>query len=226
MKALLLKEILVQKPSVILGAFYSLIFFALLGLARDIENPAMIYALSGIGVGWMITLGSIGGDRGNTHRFTLSLPITRAQAVNGKFLLAVLSTVYGTACAAFFGGVLAIPAIGFVSRGINGLDLLRITAGMLILTGMLPFYFRFGHMMIRYFLFTLVGLGIVAQVAGMIALTLSSRGGRSISFFDWLFGLFRNSDPIHTNLVLVAIGAGICAIAYLASMLIYTRRDL
>ena len=226
MKALLIKEILVQKFNVILGAFYSLILFLLLGLARDIEDPGFIYALSGIAVGAMITLGSVGGDRGNTHRFTLSLPITRAQVVNGKFLLTFLSTAYGIACAAAIGGLLSIPAIGFVSRGVNGLDLLRVAAGMLLVTAMMPFYFRFGHMMIRYFLFALIGLGIILQVIGVVVLSLSRNRSGGIIFFDWLFGMFRDNDPIRTNLILVAVGAGVCLIAYLVSMLIYTRRDL
>ena len=226
MRALLIKDLLVQKFNVILGGFYGLLLFAILGMVRDYEGAGFIYALSGIAVGWMIVLGSIGGDKGDTARFTLSLPVTRVQAVNGKFLLLLLATVYGTAAVAFFGYVLSIPAIGWVRFAITGVDLLRVAAGMLIPTFLLPFYFRFGHQMIRYFMVAAIGLGVLLQVVGMVVLAFRGNDQRSIAIFEWIMGVVRNGTPVRNNVILIAIGAGICAISYLVSLLIYTRRDL
>jgi hypothetical protein len=226
MKALLIKDVLVQKPNMILGAVYSLLLFALLALARAIENPGFVYALTGIGVGGMITLGSLGGDKNDSVRFTLSLPVTRVQAVTGKYVLLLLATIYGTGFAALFGALLSLPGIDIVPMGIRGLDLLRIAVGMLIMTFTLPFYFRFGYLMIRYLIIGLLVLGVVLQVVAMLVITLSSGSSRRIVLFDWIMDLYKNGDPIRNNLILLGIGAAICVLSYVVSMIIYTRKDL
>ena len=226
MKALLIKDLLVQKFNVILGGFYGLILFLILSMVRDYEGAGFIYALSGIAVGWMIVLGSIGGDKGDTARFTLSLPVTRVQAVNGKFLLLLLATAYGTAAVALSGFLLSLPAIGWIGASITGVDLLRITAGMLIPTFLLPFYFRFGHLMIRYFMLAALGLGVALQVVAMVVLTLRRDSQGSIAVFDWVMGVIRNGTPVRNNLILIGIGATICTVSYLVSLAIYSRRDL
>jgi hypothetical protein len=155
-----------------------------------------------------------------------SLPISRATGVNEKFVLLVLGTVYGTACAVVIGLVMSIPAIGWASGLPTGLDLLRIVSGMLILSFLIPLYFRVGHTIIRYVLVIGLGLLVAGQVAGMLVLSFRSGGGRSLAFLDVLFGWIMGGGSVPRNLVIFAAGVGIAAISYLASHMIWRRRDI
>lgn len=224
--ALISKDLMIQKANVILGALYSLIFFGGLGLVRSAPEGGFTYVFSGIAVGYMLALGSFAADKNDTPRFVLSLPITRRQVVNGKFILLGLATIYGTLAAMIVGAVMAIPAIGAAERWINGLDLLRITAGMLLPTFLIPLYFRFGHLLIKYALFVVIGALVALQVAGMVVFTLTDASGGMFVVFDWIYNIVRRSDPLRLNLVLIAIGAVTAVASYIASRAIYAKRDI
>lgn len=226
MKSLLIEDTLGQKPNLVLGGLYSLIFFIGLGLAGDGPAPTFVYVFSGVAVGATILLGSFGVDKNDTMRFFQSLPVTRADTVNAKFLLLLLGTAYGTAWAVIFGAMGTMPALGWSAGMISGLDLLRIASGMLILSFLIPLYFRVGHTIIRYTLIIGMVILVAGQVAGMLVLGLRGEAGGTIRLFDMIFEWLRSGDKLQRNLMIGAIGLGVAAVSYAASRLIWNRRDI
>lgn len=227
MKALLMKDALAQKPNLVLGALYSLIFFVAFGLLNDGPNSSFVYVFSGVAVGYTILLGSFKLDVNDTPRFMFSMPISRATAVNEKFLLLLLGTIYGTAAAVVFGAILALPAVGWSSGAITGFDLLRIVAGMGLLSFFIPLYFRVGHMIIRYALIIGLGILVAGQIFGMIVLSFRDVPGEAIPVLDFIFGWMTGEagNPSRTALLAV-IGITVGAVSYGASHLIWSRRDI
>ena len=225
MKALLMKDTLAQKPNLVLGALYSLIFFIAFGLVGDSPSSSFVYVISGIAVGFTVLLGSFKLDVNDTPRFMFSLPISRSTGVNEKFVLLVLGTLYGTVCAMVFGLVMSLPAIGWAHGLPTGLDVMRITSGMLVMTFIIPLYFRVGHTVIRYILVIGLSALVAGQVAAMLVISLR-RGGGAIPFLDVLFGWIQGGGDLRRNLAIFAVGLGIAVISYVASHLIWRRREI
>lgn len=126
---------------------------------------------------------------------------------------------------ALFGLLFGIDAIGWSSRPIGGLDLLRVAAGMLLLSVLIPLYLRFGAATVRIVLVGGMVLLVIGQIIGMVVLALSGDGGQ-IVLFDIIFAWLQNGDPIRRNSVLVAIGALLCTLSYLFARVVYERKDL
>jgi len=226
MKALLLKDTLAQKPNLVLGALYSLIFFVAFGLIGDTPSSSFIYVITGVAVGYTILLGSFKLDVNETPRFMFSMPISRATAVNEKFVLLALATLYGTLWSVIFGTIFAIPAVGWATSSITALDLLRIVSGMMILSFFIPLYFRLGHDVIKYILVIGVALLVAGQVVGMLVLSFREPDGGSIAFFDFIFGWLRGGGSVSRNLVIGAIGLGVASFSYAISRLIWRSREI
>ena len=226
MKALLLKDTLAQKPNLVLGALYSLIFFVTFGLLEDAPSSSFVYVITGVVVGASTLLGSFKLDVNNTPRFMFSLPISRGTAVREKFVLLALGTIYGTLWAALFGVVFMIPAIGWSSGIITGLDLLRIASGMMIVSFLIPFYFRVGYTIIKYVLIIGLAVLVAGQVVGMLVLSPLRGQSRSIPLFDMIFGWIRGGGDLSRNLVIAAIGLGVALLSYAASQLIWRRKEI
>jgi hypothetical protein len=226
MKSLLMKDVLAQKPNLILGALYSLLFFVAFGLLDDGLRSGFVYVFSGVAVGYTILLGSFKLDVNDTPRFMFSLPISRATAVNEKFVLLALATLYGTICAALFGALFSIPAIGWANELIAGVDLLRIVAGMTILSFMIPLYFKVGHSIIRYVLIIGLVLLVAGQIGGMLLVTFRGGPGRSIPILDFLFEWMTGGGDAVRSAAIAAAGLLIAAVSYLASSLIWRRKDI
>jgi len=227
MKTLLLKDVLGQKPNLILGALYSLIFFVGFGLVGDSPASSFVYVFSSVAVGYTLLLGSFKLDVNDTPRFLFSLPISRQTAVNEKFVFLCLGTLYGLFWAILFGLILSLPSIGWATGIINPLDMLRIFAGMGILSFFIPLYFRVGHMIIRYVLIIGIGLLVVGQIVAMLVISFRDRGSGSIAFLDFIFGwMTGKSGSLSRTGIMAMIGAGIGTVSYLASRLIWERRDI
>lgn len=226
MRALLLKDTLAQKPNIVLGGLYSLIFFAAFGLIGDSPLSSVVYVFCGVAVGYTILLGSFKLDVNDTPRFMFSMPISRRTAVNEKFVLLLLGTLYGAACAVLLGGVLSLAGTGWATGLITGLDALRILSGMLLLSFFIPLYFLVGHMIIRYILVIGLGLLVAGQVAGMLVISLRAEPGRSIPFLDFIFGWMSGGGNLNRTLIMLAAGAVVAAASYVASRLVWRRHEI
>lgn len=224
MKALLLKDLIAQRWNILFGALYSLIFILAFSLVGEAPQGGFIYIVSGVVVGYMVLLGSFSADKNDTPRFLLSLPATRGDAVNEKFLLLFLATTFGTICAVAIGAVAAIISSDVAT--VEPMYLLRIAGGMLAISFVIPFYFRFGHQMIRYLIFALMGVGVIAQIVAMLLLTFARERGGPVALFDAIMRFVRSGANLERNLWFVGIGAVICLASYLASRLIYLRREI
>ncbi|TFH53564.1 MAG: ABC-2 transporter permease [Candidatus Zixiibacteriota bacterium] len=225
MEALLIRDLITQRFNILLGAFYSLIFIGAFGLVGDMPEGGFVYIVSGIAVGYMILLGSFGADKNETPRFMLSLPATRWQAVTEKFVLLFVATAFGTLCAAGLGALAgAFPGVELM--GIDPMHILRIVGGMLVLSFVIPFYFKFGHQMIRYLMFTLLGVGVVAQIVAMVLLSFLRERQGPVRLFGLIMDFVKSGGSLERNLWLVGIGAAVCLVSYLVSLRIYLRRDI
>ena len=221
MKALWMRDLISQRWVIAVGGVYCLVFFALFA-GTDVEPGSIVYVVSGLGVGLMVTFGSFKADKDNTPVFMASLPITRWSAVNEKYLLLVGSTAYGVASAAFFGFILR--SAGATSTWITGLDLVRITAGMGILMATLPFYLRFGHKAVQILVVTLLGVGVALQVGLMVLAAVSSASFGSV--IDSILAWYGRTPIIRRNIYWLAGGVGVAAISFVVSHLVYGRRDI
>ncbi len=223
MRVLLLKDFLCQKRWILLYGVYSLIFFLLFGFWDDAPDISFIMVLSSIAIGFMVLVGSFKSDKNETPRFMLSLPITRFEAVNEKFLLMLLGTIYGFITTFILSLIFKIPAIGFTEGTIDPLDFLRIVSGMLVLSFLLPIYFKFGQLAIRYFLFGIMGLGVALQVVLLITFSLA-KSNRSM--IDIIMSWFTRLPVLNRNLIIFAKGLAIFITSYTASLFIYSRKDV
>ena len=226
MKALLLRDLITQRWNILFGAFYSLFFIFAFNLVRDSPFRGFTYVVSGVVVAYMILAGSFGADKNNTQIFMLSLPTTRLQAVNEKFFLLLGSAAFGTLCAALLNTLAAalIPTLLFVPIG--PMHLLRVLGGTLAMSFILPFYFRFGHLMIKYVLYTLIGVGIVAQIIGVVVLSLRGESGGLRVSLDAIIGFFEASGELRRNLGFVCVAGVIGLVSYGSSVALYLRRDM
>ncbi|NQT58297.1 MAG: ABC-2 transporter permease [Bacteroidetes bacterium] len=223
MKVLLLKDFLCQKRWIVLYGVYSLIFFLMFGLWEDTPDISFILVLSSIAIGFMVLVGSFKSDKNETPRFMLSLPVTRTEAVHEKFLLMLLGTAYGFAATFIISLIFRIPAIGLTEGTVDPIDFLRITSGMLVLSFLLPIYFKFGQLAVRYFLFAIMGLGVALQAVLLIAISVV-KSDRNI--IDFVLSWFTRLPVLNRNLVIFAIGLAIFIASYIASLLIYSRKDV
>lgn len=223
MSVLLLKDFLCQKRWIILYGVYSIIFFVMFGFWDDTPDISFILVLSSVAIGFMILVGSFKSDKNETPRFMLSLPITRKEAVNEKFLLMLLGTVYGFITTFIISLIFKIPAIGFTEGNVDPIDFLRIVSGMLVLSFLLPIYFKFGQLAVRYFLFGIMGLGVALQIGLLLVFSLAN-DNRSI--IDIIMTWFTRLPVLNRNLIIFAIGLVIFIASYIASLRIYSKKDV
>ena len=223
MKVLLLKDFLCQKRWIVLYGVYSLIFFLMFGLWDDTPDISFILVLSSVAIGFMGLVGSFKSDKNETPRFMLSLPITRNEMVHEKFLLMLLGTAYGFITTFIISLICKIPAIGLTNGSVDAMDFLRIVSGMLILSFLLPVYFKFGQLAVRYVLFGVMGLGVALQVVLLITFSLAS-GQRNI--IDFIRSWFTRMPVLNRNLIIFAIGLVIFIASYIVSLLIYSKKDV
>ncbi|MCK5154921.1 MAG: ABC-2 transporter permease [Spirochaetales bacterium] len=120
--------------------------------------------------------------------------------------------------------IFKIPVIGFTEGTVDPIDFLRIVSGMLILSFLLPIYFKFGQLAVRYFLFTIMGLGVVLQVVLLIMISVVSDKGGSV--INLIMTCFTQFTVINRNLTLFGISLVIFIASYIASLTIYSRKNI
>jgi hypothetical protein len=94
---------------------------------------------------------------------------------------------------------------------------------MLVLSFLLPIYFKFGQLAVRYFLFAIMGLGVALQIVLLLAFSLAN-DNRSI--IDIIMNWFTRIPVLNRNLIIFAIGLIIFITSYIASLYIYSRKDV
>jgi hypothetical protein len=221
MKALWIRDLISQRFVIALTAVYSLFFFGLFA-GVDAQPGSLVYVVSGIAGGLMITFGSFKADRDRTPVFMLSLPVTRGDAVNEKYLLLLASTAFGLVCAALFGLVLRV--VGWTETWITGLDIVRVLSGMGILMITLPFYLRFGHKAVQILMVSALGLGVALQVGLLVLATVSSSSFSQV--VDAVLAWYGRTPIIRRNVLWLITGSAVGAISFVASHLVYRRHEI
>jgi len=95
MKALLIKDLLIQKRWLPFYGLYSLFFYTLFGIVSDPPDVSIIVVLCSIIIACIIVAGSFRADKNDTPRLLLSMPILRREVVGEKFILLFLAAAYG-----------------------------------------------------------------------------------------------------------------------------------
>lgn len=220
MKALLVRDIITQRWIIALAMVYSVFFYGMFGIIGE-EAGTVVYVLGALGGGMMITFGSFKADRNNTVLLMLSLPATKRDVVNEKYLLIVASTAFGLTCTLLVGLVMRIAGARVVPM--SGLDLVRICAGVGLLAGMIPIYLRFGHKAVRALMIGLLAVGLALQVA--LALILAISPASFTDVIDAVLAWYRTMPVGRRNLWWSAAGAAVFAATYSLSIWFYPRRD-
>ena len=97
----------------------------------------------------------------------------------------------------------------------------------MVFSFVLPFYFKFGHRMMRLLLVSLGGLGIVAQVVLMYVLSrLEDARSGQIVVVSAVLRFFESSGELGRNLWFAATGLVIFVVSYLVCLRIFKRQDL
>lgn len=220
MKALLMRDVLTQRWTIVLASVYSLFFF---GMFVVIEEPAgsLAYVVSGIAGGVMVTLGSFKADRNSTLVLMLSLPVTKREAVHEKFLLLFASAAFGFAAAIAMGAVVA--ATGQAVMPPTGIDAMRVAAGTCLLSALIPIYLRFGHKAVQVMVVGLLGLGIALQLTLGILVAVSPRSLTDV--VDAVIAWYTRMPVVSRNLLWLGSGVFIAAVAYAISLWFFPRRD-
>jgi hypothetical protein len=204
-----------------LAAVYSLFFFGLFGIANE-GAGSVVYVIGAIASGLMITLGSFKGDRGGTLTFMLSLPQTKRDAVNEKFLLLVASTLFGLVCAGVIGA--ALSPTRFVASWMKPIDLMRIAAGTGILSITIPIYLRFGHKAVRVIMVAALAVGVLLQL--VLGLILALSPGSFSSVIDRVIEWYTATPLLERNLSWLVAGVVLGGGSYVVSLWFYPRRDV
>ena len=90
----------------------------------------------------------------------------------------------------------------------------------LLLTWILPLYFRYGPKMIRILMIILVSLGVLLQVGFMAAVSFKGKGTAGI--IDAAIAWFRSIPPDSRRLYSFIT---VLAVSYLLSRMIYRKKD-
>jgi hypothetical protein len=220
MKALFARDIVTQRWVIALAAVYSVIFFGMFGLIGE-EAGSMVYVLSALASGLMVTFGSFKADRNNTLLLMLSLPSTKHDVVHEKYLLIVATAVFGLVCAIVMG--LLMRLIGARVLAVSGMDVVRVAAGTGLLAGMIPVYLRFGHKAVRAIMVGLLTVGVALQVA--LALVVAISPGSFTDVIDAVLAWYRSMPVARRNLWWSVAGATVFAGTYVLSLWFYPRRD-
>ena len=224
MKTLLLKDLIYQRKWFIAYALYGSLFYLLFVITRESYDLSFVLVLSSLAIGFMILIGSFKADRGETPLFLQSLPISRSSFVHEKFLLLALGTLFGAICTILLGWVFTLPLFGLSLGTLGLIDSVRILTGMMLLSPLLAFYFAFGHLATRYFLFAFMGIGVAVQVVFVIIIGTSTPGRPNP--IDMIIEWYTSIPRFTRNMTLFVMALAVFSVSYLVSLMIYRRKDL
>lgn len=115
----------------------------------------------------------------------------------------MLGSAYGFLATYLISFIFHIPGVAFAVGTVSFLDILRILSGILILTFMLPIYFRFGELAVRYFIIALMALGVLLQISILISTSTSPHEGCDL--IDRTIKWFTHFDKVNGNLFIFGV---------------------
>jgi ABC-type transport system involved in multi-copper enzyme maturation permease subunit len=224
MKALILKDIRIQIPTVVFAATYPFFLLGLLAVIGGAPFGArMILILSSVVMPYMVVMGSFKELRNKTENFILSLPILRKDIANGKFLLLGISTIIAAGICFLAIGIYAGLAGLPVGNMVGFRDLLPIASVVMVLSFLVPLYFRFGFNAMRMALVSVMILGVLLQLALVVT---SELGNRSVfQIIDEIIRWRGEIGFIRWNLSIFVVGVIIFLVSFLASHRILACKD-
>lgn len=221
MKALFVRDMVTQRWVILLASVYSLFFFGIFAVAGE-SFGSTVYVISAVISGMIISLGSFKADKNNTLVLMLSLPETKTDVVNEKFLLLGVSTAFGLVAAGFFG--LLLRSAGVSGTWITPLDFMRAVAGAGLLSAMIPVYLRFGEKAVRVVMVAILVVGVLLQLVLALVLALSPSSFTDV--IDRAVEWYTRTPVLRRNLWWLAAGVGTLAVSYTISAWFYPRRDV
>lgn len=217
---LMLKDLLVQKKTLLMALVYSVF---VLGIFNKAASGFVSYGMGTIAIGYIFFANACSYDEKNKSDIVLnSLPIRRSQIVLARYLAVFTFAVIGLAMIGILGAVMKLAGLPFPGRYIGLLDITgSLAALMLMASCYLPLYYKFGYIKTRLIimfmfmlLFFLPGLLIDFAKAHFTREQLTQV---IIRIQDLPAG------PV--ALALLAIVLGITAISIAISQYVYRRRE-
>ena len=223
MRTLLIKDFLCQKRVLPFYGLYSLLFFILFSILGEAPDVSFIFVFSSIMVGFLVISGSFKSDKGRTYRFLMSLPVGRDAVVHEKMLLLLLGTIFGVLSTAVFTLIFSSGFLPLTRGVVDPLDAVRIITGMMCISLLVPFYLRFGVLVVKYFLIGLVGLGVALQV-GFILMLASAADGPNL--LDKTIAWYTSWSVLQRNTVLFLIALLVFTASYIVSIRVFRKKEL
>ncbi|ABX44252.1 ABC-2 transporter permease [Lachnoclostridium phytofermentans] len=158
MIGLIKKDLLTLKKQLIIIIFF-VAFYGILSFAQPGNYSMFAYMVTLYSI--FIPMTSLGyDDRSEWNKYAITMPVTRKHLVYSKYLLSIL--------AIGITGILCIVLILLIDKGFTSESLFTITSslsiGVLFISIILPFNFRFGVEKSRFIIFGLFGIPTVLIV--------------------------------------------------------------
>lgn len=217
---LILKDILVQKKTLIFALCYSIfIFFAFGGhsFAKTVN------VMGSVAISYIFILTAIAYDDKNKSDVILnSLPVKREQIIMAKYLSVFVFVAIALGFMGVIGGIINISGLPFNPSMVSLTDLVTALASVAFLSSVyLPLYYKFGSAYTRMFNIALFLL--VFFLPSTLVEILKKYGNR-----EWFNGVINTIQSIPDWAIISAL-AGATLLFMLVSMLItmriYKRKD-
>jgi ABC-type transport system involved in multi-copper enzyme maturation permease subunit len=227
MNALLLKDLRIQMPTIVFSLVYPVLLIGMFSLiADDGQSARYLFLLCSVIMPYMIVLGSFKEYKNGSERLIMTLPVTRADVANGKFLLLALAAAISTAVAALSMGLFSLfGRWGLISGNfsVRLRDLMPVASGVLTFSFLIPLYIRFGFRAMRMALVGVMVLGVILQLVLVITAAL---GDRSVfALIDALVRWHASVGFLRWNLGLAGIALGIFTLSFALTHRIMARKD-
>lgn len=227
MWSIIYKDFAFQKKAMIIFAgLYSLFFFSMFFIFEDESRNVsrMAFVVSPAVVVAMLMMSSFNSDKNKSELFLLSLPVSRDDAVIAKFVSAGLYALYGIVTTTIIG--LLFTIFTQVPYGlIRPAEILSVAGITAFMTLVLPFYFRFGHQVLRTIVMIGLVLLLVANVLIFLLLQSAQTRGGGFNFVREVILFFEKMTPCERGGFFFVIGFAVLALSLPLSLRFYRRRE-
>lgn len=201
MKALLLKDFIIQKRNLVQSLLILLLLIAIWHV-NNIPTETM-FLLGSFIIPYTLVQGGLAYDESNEAiKFLLTLPVSRTQIIVAKYLTGIITVLFGTLLngiilnlLTFELGPISIPSWPTIIGSIIG--------NLVILALSYIIYYRFGYRNLRF-----VFVGIIAIIATGIVILMNI--GLPPNFTEWVTQM----NPFTITLISVLL----CALVYIGSL--------
>ncbi|MCB2306779.1 ABC-2 transporter permease [Clostridium estertheticum] len=218
---LIIKDILIQKKTIIYALLYAAFMFA--SFSTIFPSGFGLYVMSPIVITYLyITLAVQYDDKNNSEVILNSLPLKRSDIVISKYISTFVFGIIGIICSTLVGTIgnatVHLKFIGSISL----LDIVLVIMSICIFSSIYyPVYFKFGVARMKIFTVLIFMIFFIVPMNAMRYVTKNPN-----NFFVQKFNLFvNNTSSLTINSVVLTIGLIIFMISLMISIHIYNNKE-